>query len=69
MEANSKRLYITTEVGLTPNALRKLSYIVENQNTTDKEEPGEYVYNGENDIQYFYTIDEDYDVVLTEIRY
>lgn len=69
METNSRKLYATTEMGLTPNALRELSYIVENQNTTDRDEPGEYVRSDENDVEYFYQIDEDYDVTLTEIRY
>lgn len=65
----NRNLFIETEKGLTAKALEELSKIVENQNTTDKEEAGEYVYTDENDIQYFYTIDGDYDVILTDIKY
>ena len=44
-------------------------FSLENQNTTDKGEPGEYVSLNDNGIEYYYTIDNDYDVILTDIRY
>lgn len=59
-----KRLYIKTQKGLTYEDLQILSEILYQQNTTDKEKAGEYVL----DEVYFYEIDEDYDVILTDIR-
>lgn len=54
---------------LTIETLTTLKEILENQDTTNREEPGEYVLTDDNDIQYFYEIDEDYDVIVKEIRY
>lgn len=68
-EMKNRELYIETHKGLTIDALKELMKIVERQNTTDKKGFGEYVVIDDNDIQYFYTIDLDYDVVLTDIRY
>lgn len=69
MKIEGKKLYIDTQRGLIADALEGLAKIVENQNTTDKGEPGEYVSLNDNGIEYYYTIDNDYDVILTDIRY
>lgn len=66
---NNRKLYLKTNLGLTTNALKTLMELVENQNTTDQQEPGDYVVIDNDDIHYFYTVDEEYDIVLTNIIY
>lgn len=61
---NERKLYIETNKSLTYEDLQVLSEIIYIQNTTDKDEIGEYVLDG----VYFYKIDDDYNVILTDIR-
>lgn len=45
--------------------LKEIIKIMENQNTTDKDEPGEYLLD--NSISTIsYSVDEDYDIIITE---
>ena len=45
--------------------LKEIIKIMENQNTTDKDEPGEYVID--NSITTIgYSVDEDYDIIITD---
>ena len=53
-------------VWLTLEDLKELESILEMQETTDKEPKGEYCYTS--DIEYTYIIDEEFDVILEEIR-
>lgn len=53
---------------LTLEDLKELESILEMQETTDKEPKGEYCYTSDSDIEYIYKIDDDYDVILEEIR-
>ena len=53
---------------LTLDDLKELESILELQETTDKESKGEYYYTSNSNIEYNYKIDEDYDVILEEIR-
>ena len=55
-------------VWLTLDDLKELENILEIQETTDKEPKGEYSYASNYDIEYIYKIDEEYDVILEEIR-
>ena len=55
-------------VWLTVENLKELKSILEVQETTDKEPKGEYCYTSDYDIEYIYKIDDDYDVILEEIR-
>lgn len=48
--------------------LKELESILEFQETTDKEPKGEYSYISDSDVEYSYKIDEEYDVILEEIR-
>lgn len=61
---NERKLYIETNKSLTYEDLQVLSEIIYIQNTTDKDEIGEYVLDG----VYFYKIDDNYNVILTDIR-
>lgn len=53
---------------LTVENLKELTELLETQETTDKEPKGEYYYTSNSNIEYNYKIDEDYDVILEEIR-
>lgn len=53
---------------LTVEDLKELESILEVQETTDKEPKGKYSYTSGYDIEYSYKIDDDYDVILEEIR-
>lgn len=53
---------------LTLEDLKELESILEMQETTDKEPKGEYWYTSDSDTEYIYKIDDDYDVILEEIR-
>ena len=53
---------------LTLDDLKELESILEVQETTDKEPKGEYWYTSGSDIEYRYKIDDEYDVILEEIR-
>lgn len=53
---------------LTVEDLKELKSILEVQETTDKEPKGEYFYTSDSDTEYSYKIDEEYDVILEEIR-
>lgn len=53
---------------LTVENLKELESILEIQETTDKEPKGKYFYTSASDIEYNYKIDDDYDVILEEIR-
>ena len=55
-------------VWLTLKDLKELESIIEMQETTDKEPKGEYCYTSDSDIEYSYKIDEEFDVILEEIR-
>ena len=55
-------------VWLTLEDLKELERILEMQETTDKEPKGEYFYTSDSDIEYNYKIDEEFDVILEEIR-
>lgn len=55
-------------VWLTLEDLKELERILELQETTDKEPKGVYYYISDSDIEYNYKIDDDYDVILEEIR-
>lgn len=55
-------------VWLTLKDLKELKSILELQETTDKEPKGEYSFTSDSDIEYNYKIDDDYDVILEEIR-
>ena len=53
---------------LTLEDLKELESILEVQETTDKEQKGEYSYTSNSNTEYIYKIDEEYDVILEEIR-
>ena len=53
---------------LTLDDLKELEKILETQETTDKEPKGKYCYTSCYDTEYSYKIDDDYDVILEEIR-
>ena len=53
---------------LTLDDLKELEIILEGQETTDKDQKGEYFYTSNSNIEYSYKIDDDYDVILEEIR-
>ena len=53
---------------LTLEDLKELESILEVQETTDKEQKGEYSYTSNSNTEYIYKIDYDYDVILEEIR-
>ena len=55
-------------VWLTLEDLKELESILEVQETTNKEPKGEYCYTSDSDTEYSYKIDDDYDVILEEIR-
>ena len=55
-------------IWLTVEDLKELESILEVQETTDKEQKGEYCYTSDSDTEYIYKIDEDYDVILEKIR-
>ena len=55
-------------VWLALEDLKELERILELQETTDKEQKGKYSYTSNSDIEYTYKIDEEYDVILEEIR-
>lgn len=53
---------------LTLEDLKELESIIEVQETTDKEPKGKYCYTSDSDTEYKYKIDEEFDVILEEIR-
>lgn len=53
---------------LTVEDLKELESILEVQETTDKEPKGKYSFTSDSNIEYSYKIDDDYDVILEEIR-
>lgn len=53
---------------LTVEDLKELESILEMQETTDKEPKGEYSYTSDYNIEYNYKIDEEFDIILEEIR-
>lgn len=55
-------------VWLTLENLKELERILEMQETTDKAIKSEYCYTSDSDTEYSYKIDEEYDVILEEIR-
>ena len=55
-------------VWLTLDDLKELESILEVQETTDKEPKGEYFYTSDSDPAYKDKIDEEFDVILEEIR-
>ena len=52
---------------LTVKDLKELTELLETQETTDKEQKGKYSYISGSDI-YTYKIDDEFDVILEEIR-
>lgn len=63
-----KRFIKIGGVWLTLEDLKELERILEMQETTDKEPKGKYSYTSDSDTKYNYKIDEEYDVILEEIR-
>lgn len=55
-------------VWLTLEDLKELERILAVQETTDKEPKGIYYYISDSDIEYNYKIDDEFDVILEEIR-
>ena len=55
-------------VWLTLEDLKELESILELQETTDKEPKDKYCYTSDSDTEYIYKIDEEFDVILEEIR-
>lgn len=55
-------------VWLTLEELKELEMILAVQETTDKEPNSKYSYTSDSDIEYNYKIDEEFDVILEEIR-
>lgn len=55
-------------VWLTIEDLKELESILEVQETTDKAIKSEYCYTSDSDIEYSYKIDDEFDVILEEIR-
>ena len=53
---------------LTVEDLKELERILEMQETTDKEQKGEYFYTSDSDTEYNYKIDEEFDIILEKIR-
>lgn len=53
---------------LTLEDLKELESILEIQETTDKDPKGKYIYTSVSNIEYAYKIDEEFDVILEEIR-
>lgn len=53
---------------LTVEDLEELKSILGLQETTDKEPKGKYSYTSDHDTEYSYKIDEEFDVILEEIR-
>lgn len=53
---------------LTLEDLKELERILAVQETTDNDPKGVYYYTSDSDIEYNYKIDEEYDVILEEIR-
>ena len=71
MKGGSKKMKRKIKIGgmwLTVENLKELTEILETQETTDKEPNGEYCYTSDSDIEYTYIIDEEFDVILEEIR-
>ena len=63
-----KRFIKIGGIWLTVEDLKELEKILEMQETTDKEPKGKYSYTSDSDTEYRYKIDDDYDVILEEIR-
>lgn len=63
-----KRKIKISGIWLTLEDLKELERILEVQETTDKEQKGEYCYTSDSDIEYNYKIDEEFDVILEKIR-
>lgn len=53
---------------LTVENLKELTELLEVQETTDKESKGEYSYTSNSNTEYNYRIDDEFDVILEEIR-
>lgn len=60
-----RHLIIESGLILDIKDIRAMLNIVENQSTTDMDEPGKYVLDG----IYHYTIDDEYNVILKDIKY
>lgn len=70
-KGGSKKMKRKMKIGgmwLTLEDLKELKSILEVQETTDKEPKGKHLYTSGFDIEYTYKIDDDYDVILEEIR-
>lgn len=63
-----KRMIKIGGMWLTLEDLKELEMILEVQETTDKEPKGRCWYTSDSNIEYNYKIDDDYDVILEEIR-
>ena len=63
-----KRKIKTGGIWLTVEDLKELESILELQETTDKEPKGKYSYTSNSNTEYIYKIDEEFDVILEEIR-
>ena len=55
-------------IWLIVDDLKELESILELQETTDKEPKGKYSYTSNSNTEYIYKIDEEFDVILEEIR-
>ena len=63
-----KRFIKIGGIWLTVEDLKELEKILEMQETTDKEPKGKYSYTSNSNTEYIYKIDDEYDVILEEIR-
>lgn len=61
------KLFLDGTFILTAEQLQELATIVEQQNTTDRDEQGDYISNCDYGT-YHYRIDEDYDVILVKVE-
>ena len=62
-----RNLIVETKKTINSSQLQELIDLVLNQETTDREQPDDYVLYGEYGT-YVYTIDEDYDIILKGIK-
>lgn len=63
-----KRLIKIGGMWLTVENLKELTELLETQETTDKEQKGEYCYTSNSNTEYNYKIDDEFDVILEKIR-
>ena len=62
-----KKICFETKKEINLNQLKELYDLLETQNTTDRNEPSEYVYSGEYG-DYNYKIDSNYNIIVLDIE-